>query len=196
MKRFTALLHLRLVSRLHPSGERVEFDKTDDPKAISWSELEEAVTGLAIATVISAYYVPGRRHDLALALAGVFCRAGWPQARAQSFIEKLARAHDDNEIDDRLRCVKDVFLLDHPPGLPRLAELTDRRRGEVLAKWLGCEQKASSSVTPGAMSLGIRTDCANLFVAEHRNAVIYDDLGDQFFRRQNGVYAPVSDVEI
>ena len=181
---------------VHPSGEQVEFDKADDPKAISWSELEGEVAEFAIATVISTFYVSGCRHDLALALAGVFCRAGWPQARAQSFIEKLARAHDDNEIDDRLRCVKDVYLLDHPPGLSRLAELTDQSVATSLAKWLGCEQKASSSVTPGAMSLETELDCANLFVAEHRNAVIYDDLGDQFFRRQNGVHAPVSDVEI
>ena len=94
---------------VHPSGEYVEFDKAGVPTTISWDELENAVVELAVATEISASYHLGNRHDIALALAGVSCRAGWPQDRSESFIEKLARAHGDNEIDDRRalreRCV-------------------------------------------------------------------------------------------
>ena len=152
------------------------------------------MTELAIATKVSETYVTGNRHDFALTLSGVFRRAGWSRERSESFIQKFALAHHDNEIDDRLRSVKDGYLLDYPPGLTRLAELTDDATVKYVAKWLGYHEGAPSSA--GGTPLETELDCANLFVAEHRSAVIYDADGQQFYRRQNGVYSPASDVEI
>ena len=103
---------------VHPSGEHVEFDKAGVPITISWPELKNAVVELAVATEISPSYHLGNRHDITLALSGFLSRAGWPQDRSVSFIEKLARAHGDNEIDDRLRCVNDAYVFDHPFGFP------------------------------------------------------------------------------
>ena len=49
---------------------------------------------------------------------------------------------------------------------------------------------------PNGMSLETDLECANVFVAEHKDKIIYDDLAEQFYRRQSGVYVPVTDVEI
>ena len=114
----------------------------------------------------------------------------------KSFIEKLARAHRDNEIDDRRRCVKDAYVFDHPFGLRRLAELTNELTAKCVARWIGYHEKTPSATPPNGMSLETDLDCANVFVAEHKDKIIYDALAEQFYRRQSGVYVPVTDVEI
>ena len=180
----------------HPSGELVEFDKAGVPTTISWQELESAVLELAVATEIYESYTDGCRHDIALALAGLLRRAGWSQQRTESFIEKLAHAHRDNEIGDRRRCVKDSYVMEIPFGLPRLAELTNELTAECVARWIGYHEKTSSATAPNGISLETDLDCANVFVAEHKDKIIYDALAEQFYRRQSGVYVPVTDVEI
>jgi putative DNA primase/helicase len=181
---------------VHPSGELVEFDKAGVPTTISWDELENAVVELAVATEICESYADGCRHDIALALAGVLRRAEWSQERSESFIEKLARAHRDNEIDDRLRCVKDTYEMEIPFGLPRLTELTNESTAKCVARWIDYHEKTPSTTPPNGMSLETELECANVFVAEHKDKIIYDDLAEQFYRRQSGVYVPVTDVEI
>jgi len=180
----------------HPSGELVEFDKAGVPTTISWQELESAVLELAVATEIFGSYTDSCRHDIVLALAGLLRRAGWSQQRTESFIEKLAHAHRDNEIGDRRRCVKDSYVMEIPFGLPRLAELTNESTAECVARWIGYHEKTSSATAPNAMSLETDLECANVFVAEHKDKIIYDDLAEQFYRRQSGVYVPATDVEI
>jgi putative DNA primase/helicase len=163
---------------IHPSGELVEFDKADDPTTISWQQLENAVVELAVATEISPSYHLGNRHDIALALSGFLSRVQWPQERTESFIEKLTHAHRDNEIDDRLRCVKDTYEMEIPYGLPRLTELTSESTAKCLAKWLGYHEKTSSATPPSGMSLETELECANVFVAEHKDKIIYDALSN------------------
>jgi putative DNA primase/helicase len=180
----------------HESGEFVEFDKAGAPTTISWDELENAVVELAVATEISPSYHLGNRHDITLALSGFLSRAGWPQDRSVSFIEKLARAHGDNETDDRVRCVKDAHAFDHPYGFRHLAELTNESTAKCVARWIGYHEKTPSATPPNGMSLETELDCANVFLAEHKDKIIYDDLAEQFYRRQSGVYVPVTDVEV
>jgi putative DNA primase/helicase len=181
---------------VHPSGEHVEFDKARVPTPISWPELENAVVELAIATEISESYTDGYRHDIALALAGVLCRAKWPKDRSEAFIEKLARAHGDNEIEGRLRCVSDAYVFDHPFGLRRLAELANESTAKCVARWISYHERTPSATVPNGVSLETELDSAKIFVAEHKDKIIYDDLAEQFYRRQCGVYVPVTDVEI
>ena len=131
------------------------------PTTISWQELENAVLELAVATEIYESYAYGCRHDIALALAGLLRRAGRPQNEAESFIEKLARAHRDNEIGDRRRCVKDSYVMEIPFGLPRLAELTNESTAKCVARWIGYHEKTSSATAPNGMSLENGTGFAN-----------------------------------
>ena len=133
-------------------------------------------------------YHLGNRHDITLALSGFLSRAGWPQDRSVSFIEKLARAHGDNETDDRVRCVKDAYAFDHPYGFRHLAELTNKSTAKCMARWIGYHEKTPSATGPSGMSLETELDCANVFVAEHKDKIIYDALAEQFYRRQSGVY--------
>lgn len=183
-------------SRHHPSGEYVEFDKAGDPASIAWEELDNAVAELAIATEISQWYRTGNRHVIALALAGVLSRAGWAQERTESFIAKLAVSHGDNDVDDRRRCSRDAYVFENPPGLRRLADLTDEGTVKLVGKWIAYEGKAPSAAATNATSLETELDCANIFVAEHKEDVIFDPLEEQFYRRRSGVYVPVSDVVI
>ncbi len=182
---------------VHPSGEQVVFEKAEAPSIIPRSDIEDAVAQLAIATAISPFYVAGRRHDIALALTGVCRRGGWPLEQTSSFIEKLSHALGDAEIEDRLRCVKDVYLHIHPSGVPRLAQLTDEPTARTLAKWIGCREAITTSfAAEDATSLQTELDCAKLFIDQHRGEVIYDPDMEQYYRRQNGVHVPVSAVEI
>jgi putative DNA primase/helicase len=83
-----------------------------------------------------------------------------------------------------------------PFGLPRLTELTNESTAKCVARWIGYHEKTPSATAPNGVSLETELECANVFVAEHKDKIIYDDLAEQFYRRQSGVYVPVTDVEI
>ena len=126
-----------------------------------------------------------------------FRRAGWPEKRTASFLDKLATAHGDNEVDDRLRCAKDAYAMEHPPGLHAISELIGEPTARLLAKWVGYrERDAASKAGARAASLENDLHCAKLVAEEFQGKLLYEPLGERFYRRRHGVYDPVSEVEI
>jgi len=79
----------------------------------------------------------------------------------------------------------------HPMGREKLSDLTDNEFAASASKWLG--YRAITPPSPGVGSLESEADCADEFVAEYADRVIFDDLAEQFYRRRHGVYVPVSD---
>ena len=124
-------------------GDRLEW--IDDPQLTDLRELSLSslieYAGLIAGGALLLYRWPtatGKRHDVALALAGACHHAGWPHGKIQTVLGALFELADDSESGDRLRAVADTLknatagqdvsgfptLADHLPG-----ELLDRLRG-------------------------------------------------------------------
>jgi len=80
----------------------------------------------AVIALLRPYWQEGWRHDIALALAGVFAKRGVPKEVAENILQELTREAGDNEVKDRLRALMDTY--------ERLAE------GESVLAWQGLER--------------------------------------------------------
>ncbi|MCH8824010.1 MAG: bifunctional DNA primase/polymerase [Planctomycetes bacterium] len=94
---------------VHPSGERIEWELDEEPQSVNLPQLAGAVRELAVACLLLRHYPSeGSRHELALSLAGWLLRLGWLVAKIEYFIEVVAEAAGDDEIQDRIRAVVDT----------------------------------------------------------------------------------------
>lgn len=92
----------------HESGEVIEWDLDEDPQSVDLPELAVAVRELAAGCLLLRHYpANGSRHDFALSLAGWLLRCGWAVAKLEYFIEVIAEAAGDDEVQDRIRVVAD-----------------------------------------------------------------------------------------
>jgi len=62
-----------------------------------------------VLALVRSSWTEGRRHRLALGLAGYLRKAGWSEARARAEIEAICAQKGDADLDDRRNCVRDTF---------------------------------------------------------------------------------------
>lgn len=143
--------HTLVPPSIHPSGDLYIWNDEGDPATVSANELYVAAGKLAACCLTSRYWQEGKRHDLALALAGVLLRAGWSIKDAEHFITAAARVAGDNEIEDRQRAVHDTAEQlangEAATGIPRLATLFPKDIADRILKWLGLQPASGTSGT-------------------------------------------------
>lgn len=90
----------------HETGEAIEWELDEEPQNVDLHELAIAVKELAAACLLLRHYPnEGSRHDFALSLAGGLLRQGWLVGKVKHFIEVIATAAGDEEVEDRVRVV-------------------------------------------------------------------------------------------
>ncbi len=77
-------------------------------------------------SLLRPYWFEGQRHDLALALSGVFARRGVDKSLAERILSTLANEQADSELRDRIRAMMDTY--------DRLAE------DKSILAWSGLER--------------------------------------------------------
>jgi Bifunctional DNA primase/polymerase, N-terminal len=132
---------------VHPSGEIIRWERNGDPGYVDCRTLEDAVARVAAVTLLArSYPAPGRRNDLANAIAGTLLRAGWDQRKTERFIEAVATAANDEETKQRVRDVlstADRLAAEKPvTGATRLAEIVGPRIAGKACEWLKIERPA------------------------------------------------------
>ena len=137
---------------VHESGESIDFDQDGEPAHVDREELLSAASRLAAATLLARQWIEGQRHELALALGGVFARAEWPLEQAQGFVQAICETTADEEATSRLRDVSDAYdriaAGENAYGLPRLTDLIGKDRVEKVSKWLNLHLLAIRSRKP------------------------------------------------
>jgi hypothetical protein len=134
----------------HPSGEQYEWYKQGEPTTIAQEPLLNGVRRTATCSLVSQYWNDGKRHDLALALAGTLLRARWSLPDTEHFITTAARVAGDSEIEDRRQAIRSTAeqLKKGQPatGRSRLAELLPKDVAERVFKWLGLQDRSFNVV--------------------------------------------------
>ncbi|HKZ02279.1 MAG TPA: DUF3987 domain-containing protein, partial [Pyrinomonadaceae bacterium] len=125
---------------IHPSGEVYEWSNKGEPAQVDPVDLRRSVRKLAACSLLARYSIDGKRHDLALALAGALLRAGWNEKDVEHFIVNAARVGGDAEIHDRKQAVKTTIKRlangEKCWGIPKLRELLPNPIVDRFSDWL------------------------------------------------------------
>jgi hypothetical protein len=136
----------------------VEFVNPKDfiPDRSTWAKLTQAARQIAIATVLYPYWSREShcRHDLALALAAFLARREWKREDVTKLVEAIAKEANDDEPEDRLRCVDDTFAAYGQgrsiSGDEALVQLIGAELVGHIEKWVtGKASKKTKKFTPG-----------------------------------------------
>ena len=144
---------------VHETGEPIRFSDTGPPARVSGRVLLESASLLAAAVLLVRRWTPGRRHDLAMALAGALARnRGWSVDVAAGFIGKVATAADDEEVGNRTRAARDTFraVEEGAPttGWTRLVGLIGVEAANRVRGWIGDGRPAGHSPPLTAFAAG------------------------------------------
>jgi hypothetical protein len=132
-------------------GERVTWDKFEEPAAVALGELRQAVRALAAAVLLARHWPSkGSRDRAAMALAGGLTRAGWDEERTSRFCEAVAVAAVDEEARMRAGKAKPTARKQeegkHTTGWPRLMELVGEKVVATALVWLGVRASGAAAV--------------------------------------------------
>jgi putative DNA primase/helicase len=191
---------------VHESGESIEFENPDDyvPSTTTWAELTRASRNIAIATVLYRHWSQGNhcRHDLALSATAALARRAWGQDEVIKLIEAVATEANDEELEDRLLCVRTTFA-SHGNGQPisgeeMLADLLGKDIAEHIRKWAsatGSRKKSASSgigPKPEQAITDITSDAgaADAFATAFKDRLVYSK--GEWFHKKVQVLEPVS----
>jgi Bifunctional DNA primase/polymerase, N-terminal/Protein of unknown function (DUF3987) len=153
----TCLLELRSTGQqtivppsVHPSGERLHWEKKEGPAKVSRDELKLTLAKLAGASLLARHWpVKGSRNHAALALAGVLLHAEWEEEEVKTFIRLVAMAADDEEWKDRgavAACTrKRIDRGKETTGRTRLNDLLGERVVEKALDWLGIKRELGAT---------------------------------------------------
>jgi putative DNA primase/helicase len=84
---------------LHPSDERYEWDVDGQPATASCATLKDAITKIAVGTILIRHWPPrGGQHDAALTVGGFLARAGWNADDVESFVTTITKVHGEAEL--------------------------------------------------------------------------------------------------
>jgi hypothetical protein len=158
----TSLVELRSTGQqtvvppsIHPSGERIKWERKQRCARVDKDELYAAVAKLAAAALLARHWpARGSRNETALALAGTLLRARWDDLEVGDFVAAVAKAANDEEWTARkavaLTTQKRLDEKRDATGRPRLASLLGDEVVKLACNWLGLvpEEYLSVGVSP------------------------------------------------
>ena len=194
---------------VHQSGEEINFCDTDIdelpvPTQTTRENLDVAAINIAIASVLLDYWTPGLRHQLSLALAGVFVRQSWTETNVMKLVTAVAETANDDDVADRLNSVRTTFenhRKGNPTtGLPTLHETIGTEAAKYIEKFLGFG--ADETALPAANSncqwtkanFASDHDSAMTFAAQCEGNLRFSTASDQWYHRKAQVFDPVADA--
>jgi putative DNA primase/helicase len=188
---------------VHPSGEPIVFENGSggDPKLVKWEELEHALCKLSIATLLLDSWKPGIRHQIALATSGLLRQLGYTKDDAQKIIRAIAKRARDEQIFDRLECVKTTYAKQGQPvsGKRELANLIGDAAVTAIEKWSrSTNDQPKEQLGSNHSPTDITSDAgaADSFADARSGELIFRDDNDTWFRRIGYVFRPISYVQV
>jgi hypothetical protein len=126
----------------HPTAERLRWESKGPPARVSQLVLRGSVGKLAAGSLLARHWpAEGRRHDAALALAGVLLRGAWSVDDAVQFVGSVARVAGDDEWRERQHDVHTTAkrLNDggRATGIPSLGTIVGEEVVSKALQWLG-----------------------------------------------------------
>ena len=132
-----------------PPSYRADIDETvswegnqaPEPAEVSAELLESKVRQCAAASLLGKFWPNGSRHEAALAVAGYLLKGGIALEDAEDIMRAICAAAVDEEVDDRLKCVRDTQVkmrqVEELVARGKLKELFGEDAVKKVDEWLG-----------------------------------------------------------
>lgn len=145
---------------MHPDGERLEWNRCEDPARVPYAELGKLVRKAGAAALIAHRLGTGNRHGAMLLVAGALLRV-LPKDAALPILRAAYEASGGRDWPDALRAIDDTAerleRKEHVTGRPALAkEWGDKVCGQIF-DWLGLGGSKAAAAAKPAGNLGGRT---------------------------------------
>ena len=134
---------------LHPDEEYVSWEsewEECDPEGIDQENLIFHCQTLAAACLVLKHgWVEGKRDEVAVSLCGLLLRGGWEDEDIDFWLESIALAAGDEELDMRLKSSYQRERLNQDarvPGIPRLIDLMGKEISDKVIEWLGVKSSS------------------------------------------------------
>lgn len=191
-----------LPGSVYEDGSLVRFEEYSlpEPFKTDWETLERQCGLIAAGAVLSEFWNEGSRHALALALGGWAAHKRIDQGTFTRLIEAVAGYMHDDDVADRLECVRDSYT-DLATGnrvawKNDLDQLIDYRIMAAISKWLMVNAEPESNfITQQPKKLpSISNDLQSGqdFCHHIGDDLIFCDDEERFYQRQNDVYEPAT----
>lgn len=206
-----------MVGSIHPDdGEVVRFEPDGDgePARVDREALMVRVGYVAAVAVMVPFWKKTGRHNLALWFAALCACRGVSVDACLEMVRALVAITGDDELIDRIRAVETPYSRS-ADGKPiewraNLVELFGTVKVvDKLIEWVGGSRTSSvgtmstmvapnNSLKSNQLSPNLDTDVAiaDWFSACKNDSIIYADREDQFYKKRDGVYDPVTSTEI
>jgi putative DNA primase/helicase len=197
----------------HETGEAVEFS-VPSPTCIPVAAMSDAetlllaTTKIAIGTVLLRKWSASSRHALALAASGFLAYAGWCEEDVASLIFAVAECANDEEIDDRLRCVRTTFeKLNEGILISKISALNEALGEDgaaLIKKWTSPKPfamsfatvSANSNIQVSSASFATEASSAEAFSAHYDGCLKYSADRKQWYVKTDAVFEPIGDAEM
>ncbi|WP_100213325.1 phage/plasmid primase, P4 family [Methylorubrum extorquens] len=191
-----------LPGSIYEDGSIIRFEDYSLPEPLdtNWETLERQCGLIAAGTVLSKFWNEGSRHTLALALGGWAAHKRIDQQSFTRLIEAVAEYMIDDDVADRVECVRDSYI-DLASGnkvawKDDLDQLIDSRIMIAISKWLmvtGEPTRGSETQQPKKLSsMTSDLQSGQNFCDHIGNNIIFCDDEERFYLRRNDVYEPAS----
>jgi len=163
--------------------ETVSWEGSDDtePAVVSAEALERKVRHCAVASLLARHWPRGCRHQAALAVAGYLLKSGIPLADAENIMQAICAAAFDEEVDDRLKCVRDTQVkmnqVEELVARGKLKEMFGKEVVNTLDDWLEIASPVSKKSSTGksrSESPDTELSCAERFVDRYEHEIRFD----------------------
>lgn len=120
-----------------PPSQGVSWNCEGEPTSVTLAALQAAVEETAVVSDVAQHWADGKRHDMALTLAGALKNSGWQLEDTLEFVSLVCVAAADTEAADRTRAVQDTYAEKGPTtGWPRLSDLLGQRCAARLERYV------------------------------------------------------------
>lgn len=96
---------------VHYSGELITYDTEGNVGKVSYADLKKKAALIAVCTVFCLEGIAsGSRHNAALGISGLLCKAGIAGADVVKAVHMIAKTCGDEEIEDRKKAARDTVI--------------------------------------------------------------------------------------
>jgi putative DNA primase/helicase len=196
---------------VHCSGERIEFSipltdgRLPDPAKTTAEVLNNAAIRISVGSVLLKNWHSGKRHDLALAIAGYLARCQWTEKDVGNLVEIVATCAGDDEVEGRTNDVKTTFEKHRAgqviSGFEALRDAVGDESAKSIAKWVGeptfhIPASANSNNQFTSASFRSDADSARTFAEFNNKTIRFCSERDQWFIKREAVFEPVGQSEM
>jgi putative DNA primase/helicase len=168
---------------IHPSGEAVEWYEDGPVAQIEPSELLQAASQLAAASLLAQHWPKeGGRHDAQLTVCAFLIRSGWSVEQTASFVSGVVgAAGGEADYAKRFYTAQDAARRRADGqairGWPAFSELFGEKVAQRASEWLGLSRSSSKTAMQVECALGSPSSLKHGSDVEIAKR-LYDDLQD------------------